>query len=30
MTPFETALRQRLRTEGKLSVEAYMEACNAF
>ena len=29
MNPFVTALRQRLRTEGKLSVEAYMEACNA-
>lgn len=27
---FFTALRRRLRTEGKLSVEAYMEACNAF
>ena len=27
---FEKALRQRLRTEGKLSVEAYMEACNAY
>lgn len=30
MSPFEKALRQRLRTEGKLSVETYMEACNAY
>lgn len=27
---FERALRQRLRTEGKLSVEAFMEACNTY
>ncbi|WP_347402747.1 class I SAM-dependent methyltransferase [Sphingomonas hankyongi] len=30
MTPFERALRDRIRAEGPLSVEAYMEACNAY
>ena len=30
MTPFERALRERIRAEGPLSVEAYMEACNAY
>ena len=30
MTPFERAIRERTRTEGALSVEAYMEACNAY
>ena len=28
MTPFERALRERIRTEGPLTVEAYMESCN--
>ena len=30
MTPFERALRQRIRSEGAISVEAYMQACNDF
>ena len=30
MTPLERALRDRIRSEGALSVEAYMEACNAY
>lgn len=30
MTPLERALRQRIATEGPISVEAYMEACNAY
>jgi SAM-dependent MidA family methyltransferase len=30
MTPFERALRERIRADGPLSVEAYMEACNAY
>ncbi|MFL6722038.1 MAG: class I SAM-dependent methyltransferase [Sphingomonas sp.] len=30
MTPLERALRDRIRAEGSISVEAYMEACNAF
>ena len=30
MTPLERALRDRIRLEGALSVEAYMEACNAY
>ena len=30
MTPFERALRERIRAEGPISVEAYMEACNAY
>jgi SAM-dependent MidA family methyltransferase len=30
MTPFERALRERLRTEGRLTVEAYMAACNQY
>jgi len=30
MTPFERAVRERIRTEGAISVEAYMEACNAY
>jgi len=30
MTPFERAVRSRIRTEGAISVEAYMEACNAY
>ena len=30
MTPFERALRQRIATDGPISVEAYMEACNAY
>jgi len=30
MTPLERALRQRIRSEGAISVEAYMRACNDF
>jgi SAM-dependent MidA family methyltransferase len=30
MTPLGRALAERIRTEGPLSVEAYMEACNAY
>src|SRR6476619_3517141 len=30
MTPFERAVRARIRAEGAISVEAYMEACNAY
>ena len=30
MTPLGRALAERIRTEGSLSVEAYMEACNAY
>ena len=30
MTPFERALRERIRAEGPITVEAYMEACNAY
>ena len=30
MTPLERALRERIAAEGPISVEAYMEACNAF
>ena len=30
MTPLERALRERIQAEGPISVEAYMEACNAF
>lgn len=30
MTPLERALRERIRAEGPITVEAYMEACNAF
>jgi SAM-dependent MidA family methyltransferase len=30
MTPFERALRERLRTEGRMTVEAYMAACNEY
>ena len=30
MTPFERALRERIQREGPISVEAYMEACNAY
>ena len=30
MTPLERALRERIRTEGPISVEAFMEACNAY
>src|SRR5947209_10919091 len=30
MTPFERALRQRISADGPISVEAYMEACNAY
>ena len=30
MTPLERALRERIRSEGPISVEAYMEACNAY
>lgn len=29
MTPLERALRERIRGEGPISVEAYMDACNA-
>ena len=30
MTPFERALRERIKAEGPITVEAYMEACNAY
>ena len=30
MTPLERALRERIGAEGPISVEAYMEACNAY
>ena len=30
MTPLERALRQRIAAEGPITVEAYMEACNAY
>ena len=30
MTPLERALHERLRAEGPISVEAYMEACNTY
>ena len=30
MTPLERALRERIAAEGPVSVEAYMEACNAY
>ena len=30
MTPLGRALAERIRSEGPLSVEAYMEACNAY
>jgi NADH dehydrogenase [ubiquinone] 1 alpha subcomplex assembly factor 7 len=30
MTPFERALRERIRNEGPISVEAFMEACNTY
>ena len=30
LTPLERALRERIQAEGPISVEAYMEACNAY
>ncbi len=30
MTPFERALRERIREHGPITLEAYMEACNAY
>jgi SAM-dependent MidA family methyltransferase len=30
VTPLERALRERIRAEGPISVEAFMEACNAY
>ena len=30
MTPLERALRERIQAEGPISVEAFMEACNAY
>ena len=30
MTPLERALRERIAAEGPITVEAYMEACNAY
>jgi SAM-dependent MidA family methyltransferase len=30
VTPFERALRERIVAEGPITVEAYMEACNAY
>ena len=30
MTPLERALRERIAAEGPISLEAYMEACNAY
>src|SRR5438093_5546101 len=30
VTPFERALRERIKAEGPITVEAYMEACNSY
>jgi NADH dehydrogenase [ubiquinone] 1 alpha subcomplex assembly factor 7 len=30
LTPLERAIRERIQAEGPISVEAYMEACNAY
>ncbi len=30
MTPLERALRDRIKAEGPITVEAFMEACNAY
>jgi SAM-dependent MidA family methyltransferase len=30
LTPFERALRERIREHGPITLEAYMEACNAY
>jgi NADH dehydrogenase [ubiquinone] 1 alpha subcomplex assembly factor 7 len=30
VTPLERALRERIQTEGPITIEAYMEACNAY
>ena len=30
MTPLERALRERIRTEGPITLEAYMDACNGY
>ncbi len=30
LTPFERALHHRIRSEGAITVEAYMDACNAY
>jgi len=30
MTPFERALRERIASDGPITVEAYMEACNSY
>jgi NADH dehydrogenase [ubiquinone] 1 alpha subcomplex assembly factor 7 len=30
LTPLERALRERIRAEGPITVEAYMEACNSY
>ena len=30
MTPLERALRERIRSEGPITVEAYMDACNSY
>src|SRR5690349_24972972 len=30
LTPLERALRERIRAEGPITVEAYMEACNDY
>src|SRR6476661_6174476 len=30
MTPLERALRERIRSEGPIGVDAFMEACNAY
>ena len=30
MTPLERALRERIAAEGSITLEAYMEACNAY
>jgi len=30
VTPLERALRERIRSEGPITVEAYMQACNAY
>jgi SAM-dependent MidA family methyltransferase len=30
LTPFERALRERIRVDGPMTVEAYMDACNSY
>ncbi len=30
MTPLERALRERIKAEGPITLEAFMEACNGY